>query len=1395
MSIRIKVMKAIFLLLCFFYTGIVFPQTVGVDPQNVPTIFPPSPNAASLGIYGQIPVSLFNGLAQINIPIGNLSVNEANFDISLNYHGGGIRPDQHAGWTGLGWDLNAGGVITRKMNDGMDEFLTTPEIPSTKYGYYYNYFLGDTSNWYSTALLNYSNPMQNFAHPSADEFIFNFGKYSGSFFYNHKGKWQVKSTDPISLKVQEELKDDFSLASSPYGRGPIILKRIFYKFTLTTPDGCKYIFGGTPESIEFTRDAGESPFGDGYHANVVASSWNLTKVITSKGQEITFIYERDGINATVSSNLVRYHYKNGVAQDEDAVSLNQKNCSIINPSYLTTIIAPNQTIAFSRSISNELLYSYEALLKPSDTYEDLTRSESSVDIENDIHWMKLDSISFYSTDPGFLKKIAFYYKEQPTSRLRLDSIKEIGSTGITKPSYQFTYDATPLPAYNVQQLDHWGYYNGRNFFALNPRNNIADYVKGDIPAYTTSRNSDLTLMRAGILTSIKYPTGGTTTLQYEPHEYAKIAKRFPFVVSDTNANVPCGGLRIRKIINSDALGNAATTKEYKYVLNYNSGGNVSSGILAGYPQYLDEGQLTGMAGTTTYWYWYDFSIEPMSFTDGNHITYSEVSEKLNDGSFTIYKFANHNSPQSMDTSSLMGIYSANLQWNLDPNTSKALERGKLLDKRDYNASGILLKKTNYEYDTSSTKYNEAIRMVNLRTRTFGDGNDRRVTSYLIYTYPRFLTKEIDTIWDQNGGNPLRTVQSHQYNGYRLKAIDSSGNSMGDTLKVTYKYPFDMIPGSDPTGIYQKMVDSNLIEPVIEQRKFLNGTQINLVRTNYYSPFTKIYVPQTVEVQNKSFPVETRLRYQAYDGKGNIVGVSKENDLPASYIWNYSQMLPVAEVKNALPADIAYTSFESDGTGNWNAYTGTISTAAAGNLPPTGNKYYNLTPSVVLIKTGLTAAKTYIVSYWTKNSVAFTIPGAISGYPKQGKTINGWTYFEHQVTGQTSVTLSGTGTLDEVRLYPNTAQMTTYAYFPVIGTSSICDVNNRMTYYEYDGLSRLNLVRDQDWNVIKKIGYKFYNQPGDGEFSNSQQTFSATKSTCPIGQSGSLVTYIVPEGKYVSTKGKAYVDSLAGADGNANKQTYADNNGFCTALPVTVTISGYNGGSVIVYFRSASHTYHIQAGGGNSLITIPWDTYNITCEVKSGSKITFSLNGVLKTDSFAIYNNVDIHSASSILMGVYGNTIQTITKQRSNCNAGELPSSVTYTVPANTYVSTLSLPDANTQAINVSQTAAQNYANANGTCTVIPTTTSIIYTNDLAKKVTLTLTNVSTSVVYTFTLNITNTPTTAGSVPTGNYNVIMTANGPSTSYSINSYVQNIPDTDLNLTNIPLNTATTTVAAHR
>ena len=224
------------------------------------------------------------------------------------------------------------------------------------------------------------------------------------------------------------------------------------------------------------------------------------------------------------------------------------------------------------------------------------------------------------------------------------------------------------------------------------------------------------------------------------------------------------------------------------------------------------------------------------------------------------------------------------------------------------------------------------------------------------------------------------------------------------------------------------------------------------------------------IQKGNNPLEIRVYFPQYDSYGNLLEQFKSSDVKHDYIWDYAHNYPIAEVINGDSSSIAYTSFEADGSGNW-----AISSSQRDSITPaiTGNLSYNLGNGSINNGILLTSSRSYIISYWS-NHGSYSITGTSNIKQGRSATINGvqWTYYEHSISGVSTVTISGIGNIDELRLYPQGAQMTTSTYLPLIGISSQCDVNNHIQYFEYDGLNRLKTIRDQDRNILKTYEYQY-----------------------------------------------------------------------------------------------------------------------------------------------------------------------------------------------------------------------------------------------------------------------------------------------------------------------------------
>src|SRR5690349_13255838 len=102
--------RLLLIFICFFSLYATAQNTN--NTFKVPDIIPKSPEAASLGRYGEVPVGEYTGAANISIPLHTVKGGKLEFPINLTYNSTGIRVTQEATWVGLGWDLSAVGGIT-----------------------------------------------------------------------------------------------------------------------------------------------------------------------------------------------------------------------------------------------------------------------------------------------------------------------------------------------------------------------------------------------------------------------------------------------------------------------------------------------------------------------------------------------------------------------------------------------------------------------------------------------------------------------------------------------------------------------------------------------------------------------------------------------------------------------------------------------------------------------------------------------------------------------------------------------------------------------------------------------------------------------------------------------------------------------------------------------------------------------------------------------------------------------------------------------------------------------------------------------------------------------------------------------------------------------------------
>jgi YD repeat-containing protein len=862
-----------------------------------------------------------------------------------------------------------------------------------------------------------------------------------------------------------------------------------------------------------------------------------------------------------------------------------------------------------------------------------------------------------------------------------------------------------------------------------------------------------------------YLPNGTYVLKasfnQQPPGYADFYYSIDWPTADTSRGNLVGGIRIKRITDYDGIN--PLNKVVKKITYTSDQTGASSGQVCGIPNnysssYYDDfySSQTTLFGCEHDILHRDFikrtatSNYPLVNIQGGYVGYTQVNVFYGDNGEngkSVYRYQYF--------PDVIGDFPATI-------TSKEWMRGLLLSQSDYkNVAGnySLLKQDTViygplnNYDTSLQKITFGLKPYFNHSLSFAYGcssdawwqQDQdaaaipAVQEYWTVTGNSMPEYKKSTLFNE-GGN-VTTEEKFTYNGRNYLPFESKAlDSKSDTLITRYKYVSDYaLAGSNPGWLYQMSSRSISSEPVekIIIRKPVNGQEevidatISLYRQDQpllsklyrleitdpvpYSAFTASYIDASGNFIMDSHYKEA-ISINSYDQNNNVLNQQKTNDFQSSYIWDYNNSRPIAEIKNADISSVAYTSFEADGSGNWVVGSGSVNSGVG----VTGHKFFSLSGSIS--RSALNPATTYIVSYWTQG-FALNVNNTTA---QKGKTalINGasWTLYLHKVTGQSTITVSGLGTIDELRLYPITAQMTTYTYDPLIGMTSQTDAANRVTYFEYDGLARLKRIRDQDYNILKSIEYQ-YQAPA--AWSNAEQDSLFTRDNCSLGSVPSSVLYSIPAGTVFSAISVDDANTRARILLRQKGLGHADSLGTCTWYN-TPQIGTFTRDNCTQGGIPSSVSYTLPAGVVGSTISV--DDANVQAQPLLAAR------GQAHADSICTCTWYNILVADNFT--------------RNNCGSGYIPGpAVPVTIPANTFSSIISPQDANQQARN----AAQDQANTAGTC--IPLIDIVINNYINAQDVTIDFINTSTGQDYPFTPPGNGL---AGSIPAGTYNVIITS---------------------------------------
>lgn len=661
------------------------------EVRNVPT-----PEVSNLGTFGSVPVGHYTGTPNISVPLYTMKVGKLSIPLQAMYHTANVKPHVPPTCLGIGWALSAGGYISRSVKGCQDEKCAN----SVGLGYYFNHSrinaIENSPNKPQQLITSANMSNQYTIDLSADEFTFNFNGYSGTFFMDKDSTWRVISDDNIkveltNVKLISELESRFHLRHYAVGSN----QRFFDKFTLTTPDGTRYEFGGG-NATEYSV-----PYYNQVSGELIASCWRLSKITTVDNRVVTFDYATDSFMCDIHYAPQKLSY-NIIGYSGHIVNTGKSGYSgfLMMPSRLTQITCDNEIITFDYDRVNygykfkdnsdnltcfywqgnsEVRYLYyldQELnnyrlcgfmgIEPSD-YANETRVREA--IANQITHDYLSSITVRKSNNKILLIDFAFNQEKPRKLLSgikynvwqysviddettvnmVPSYPDSPNGGINPPStqnpieleignktmiYRYTFDYYKNNNPNAIWPDKYPliYTDSWGYYSDSGQwNGVTD---GQNVSDYTARTPSISSTKAGVLKSITYPTGGKTEFAYELNDYSKVFDLYNQTVNEISGTPRCsGGLRVKTLSNYDSSGNLLYSKEYIYKYTENTN-EKSSGISKGDPCFHEK-FLTGNGNDYIDFYSFDdINPYPMNFNTPS-VGYSTVIEKLKDNNGNI----------------------------------------------------------------------------------------------------------------------------------------------------------------------------------------------------------------------------------------------------------------------------------------------------------------------------------------------------------------------------------------------------------------------------------------------------------------------------------------------------------------------------------------------------------------------------------------------------------------------------------------------------------------------------------------------------------------------------------------------------------------------------------------
>ena len=883
------------------------------EPFSYNTDLTPSVESWKMTQHGSLKPSLYTGTMTYSLSLYTYSDEDFTLPISLEYSYSGYRPAVHSGIVGLGWRLSCGGVITREVRGMPDESVATggetvrpgywrtasdvlPNLgdyivtsgkiraqsriePYPADPYHIDIFTDEPAYEKKSSGERYDiNP---------DLFHFSFNGHSGEFMMGGDGKIHVFNTSSPHGEYAVEVSSD--TAQDQGVQTPEI--------RISTGDGCRYIFGGTRSSLEYSVSQAEGN-------NTVVSAWRLRRIEAPNGFIMEFVYadvfQRDV--AMLKSYTPTFDGASFTDYSYSTPALRTTGQSSYYP-FLKAILVDADTLVRFSYAANAVDENAESMFDTRNHIQDcINHGLTSVPTSH------LSSMIVTNHDGMTVEDVRLTHgalKGGNTFRLLLDEVSTL-SSGVFRFKY---HDAAyALPFNDTEDVDHWGYWNG--IHTLNLLDNI-DYSNarrsGDLyrqfKGSFHGRDPEFRHTLTGALRSIEYPTGGRTDISYGQNSAGQLINRplwlSPHLIANTYG-FQAGGIRVESMTTYG--GTTGETVRYDYTDRARGG---SSGVLMRMPRYAMMLKYAMNANARTY------SITATGYTSecfqtstggDPEVAYGNVRETLPDGSWTDYVFSTWEDYPDDYMTDFSGCVSydkayesprgpfdedeptmaAYRRFMLPAMTDNRSLRGKILSEMAFRADGSIASEKRYRYNKVAEMRQDMV------------FNTLLDYTRLEWSLTSAYLSGADESRYENGGSFTSLSSDYTYNGWgqRDYASVSSGGS-SDITMLRYQHEEDGGCGQHLKGAVSAVSRLKAVGGVrhlvsVEHLQYDGrSSNPNPVSMTYWS--LEAPYPLSADTCFDIPPgAATRSASLRYDDKNRLVRADLPGGAYVTYVWDASR---------------------------------------------------------------------------------------------------------------------------------------------------------------------------------------------------------------------------------------------------------------------------------------------------------------------------------------------------------------------------------------------------------------------------------------------------------------------------------------------------------------------------